>query len=275
MPNHVTQRITLVGPKAAVEHFRRCHFTNGQESDVLEQIEATRQNRAALEALAAKDRAELDDYEQKRVKWWSEYGNASSLGHLTDLEQQLAEIRSGALGRNFDLHTFAPRPPFLFSGGLTMEQERANNRNWYAFNVSRFGTKWNAYDCDIDQEVEELGDGQARLVFRYDTAWSPCSPIISMIAEAYPDLRMTHEYIDEGWCFWGVASAEHGVLDDLCFDKLDDDYARRLLLWLLRNLLNYDDDRFAEMIEGSKDFIGLDPKLVGRETLSDLLPLLA
>ncbi len=44
--------------------------------------------------------------------------------------------------------------------------------NWYNFNVREWGTKWDARDVDL------LEDDETYLHYKFDTAWSPPTPVI-------------------------------------------------------------------------------------------------
>jgi hypothetical protein len=66
--------------------------------------------------------------------------------------------------------------------------------NWYNFNVREWGTKWDARD------VELLEDDETYLHYKFDTAWSPPTEVITKLAEQNPNLNITLEYREEqGW----------------------------------------------------------------------------
>lgn len=52
--------------------------------------------------------------------------------------------------------------------------------------ISAWGTKWNAYDCDI-KETEA----------RFDTAWSHPDPVIQALSKKFPSEVISVEYADE------------------------------------------------------------------------------
>ena len=57
---------------------------------------------------------------------------------------------------------------------------------WYDWCCKYWGTKWNSYDGDAKGNVIE-----------FSTAWSSPSPIISKLAEMFPDVEIYHEWADE------------------------------------------------------------------------------
>ena len=62
---------------------------------------------------------------------------------------------------------------------------------WYPWRVNNWGTKWNAYCCNMDF----LEGNYARLLF--ETAWSAPHPILEKLADTYPDVEFEHEWADE------------------------------------------------------------------------------
>ncbi|NUS02047.1 MAG: hypothetical protein HOV97_05730 [Nonomuraea sp.] len=96
----------------------------------------------------------------------------------------------------FDFNTFAPMPTevegtTVGTGGFEMFDERG----WYGWSLSHWGTKWNAYS----QSIEDLPDG--RRMLQFDTAWSHPGPVMETIAERlgekFPDEVVDVRYADE------------------------------------------------------------------------------
>lgn len=77
---------------------------------------------------------------------------------------------------------------------------------WYDWCVANWGTKWNSYDCIINE------DG-----ISFNTAWSPATPIVAELAKLIKqDLILT--YIEEGCDFVGEFSAfANGEIEDDCY----------------------------------------------------------
>ena len=63
---------------------------------------------------------------------------------------------------------------------------------WYEWSINNWGTKWNAYDCI---EIEDAAEARKELCF--NTAWSAPHPILSKLAQMYPDVEIEHEWADE------------------------------------------------------------------------------
>ena len=73
-----------------------------------------------------------------------------------------------------DFNTLVPEPPELLESTeeeATLEELRAKHGhdNWYDWRLANWGTKWNAYDCELDDSQIKQGV----LDYRFDTAWGP------------------------------------------------------------------------------------------------------
>jgi len=90
-------------------------------------------------------------------------------------------------------HTLPMEEQLLFKG-----------ENWYDWNVTNWGTKWDVavYDNDKYPETELMDeeDWTDRTAYRFNTAWSPPLPAIATLSEQYPNLEFTLSYEEEtGW----------------------------------------------------------------------------
>lgn len=71
--------------------------------------------------------------------------------------------------------------------------------DWYSYHCSYWGTKWNA--CDSSCNLDLLDSGCLYIFF--NTAWSPCEPIIHKLIELYPNLTIDYKYYEPGMGFAG------------------------------------------------------------------------
>lgn len=73
---------------------------------------------------------------------------------------------------------------------------------WYDWNLANWGTKWNAYEHDhFDHRVFVGGDDglpYARVELRFQTAWSPPTPIFDAIKSRWQGLEVIAVTQDEG-----------------------------------------------------------------------------
>ena len=89
----------------------------------------------------------------------------------------------------FDFNKLIPMPDHIYRGNLGQEERKLYGKdNWYDWSISHWGTKWNSYSNDCDENSHTLS---------FQTAWAPPFPIIERLAERYPDVRFTHEWADE------------------------------------------------------------------------------
>lgn len=58
---------------------------------------------------------------------------------------------------------------------------------WYEWAIENWGTKWNAFDTCIDEDNSII----------FYTAWSDAIPVISKLAEMYPDVSFKYGWADE------------------------------------------------------------------------------
>jgi hypothetical protein len=69
-----------------------------------------------------------------------------------------------------------------------------SGRGWYDWNVTNWGTKWDACDTYVGR-TDELNAS-----ISFQTAWSPPEPIFRAIAEQFPNLTFDISYEEEqGW----------------------------------------------------------------------------
>lgn len=78
--------------------------------------------------------------------------------------------------------------------------------NWYNWNRANWGTKWDAYDVEL--QVKSL----SHLQYRFTTAWNEPAPVIEAMTEQFPSLRLTLTYKEEGDSFSGTLVGDQGIL---------------------------------------------------------------
>lgn len=68
--------------------------------------------------------------------------------------------------------------------GYTKEGGKVGHtpNNWYEFQCDKWGTKWDACEANLDEE------SPTHLGYRFDTAWSPPSPVFEAMVEQFPEL---------------------------------------------------------------------------------------
>lgn len=91
-----------------------------------------------------------------------------------------------------DFNKIIPMPDNIFKGNLgPAEKESYGKDNWYDWSVANWNTKWNAYGLKSFPEYDG-GD-----IIQFYTAWTAPHPIIQKLSEMFPDIVITHNWVDE------------------------------------------------------------------------------
>ena len=80
-------------------------------------------------------------------------------------------------------------------------KENYGHFTWYGWSIANWGTKWNAEEVSLKKKT-----------FRFDTAWSPCSPVIRALVKRFPEAHIIFQYSEPGCGFCGVEEYKDGVL---------------------------------------------------------------
>lgn len=112
---------------------------------------------------------------------------------------------------------------------LLEEQEKKNVeefgfKNWYDWNISNWGTKW-----DVDAEVDDFGNLDGQVIMCFQSAWSPPQKAISLLAEKFNKLNIRHSYIEEGVGFVGYDEYADGKLTNEVYNEDSGSDAWKLL----------------------------------------------
>lgn len=114
---------------------------------------------------------------------------------------------------SFDRHIPTPRNEdgTLVGEGMTIQEcKKLGDRYWYDFNISNWGTKWDACEAWLDFAQNDEA-GTATAVYSFETAWSPPYEWLVTVAPLYPTLSFKMEYREEGMGFAGVLGYHKGV----------------------------------------------------------------
>jgi len=72
---------------------------------------------------------------------------------------------------------------FGTNGWENGEKKGDTPTNWYNWNNDNWDTKWDACNPSLDSESD------TELTYRFDTAWSPASPVFEAMVGQFPDLN--------------------------------------------------------------------------------------
>ena len=110
------------------------------------------------------------------------------------------------------LQAMVPPPENMFHGNLGEAERRECAEkgipNWYDWQVSNWGTKW-----DVGLEGLEFvnnGDGTASISGWFDSAWSPPIEAYHTFCEDMDGVYLEAYYEESGMCFVGYWSSEGG-----------------------------------------------------------------
>ena len=102
----------------------------------------------------------------------------------------------------FDFNNILPMPEELENTLVPVpDPETFKNRrlrklygtdNWYDWKKSNWGTKWNSFNGEIADMDDEY------LVYRFDTAWSPPTPVIEALREKFKDISISAFFDEPG-----------------------------------------------------------------------------
>jgi hypothetical protein len=160
MPNHITNRLTIIGTEEQVKQVREA--IKGESDDQFIDFNKVSPIPKELEGTQSPTRIisqeEYDKQEEKIAK-----------GELTENE------------KNWGL-----------SRGLTEElvkeyKTRFGHADWYGWQISNWGTKWNAYDqTELDENCIE-----------FQTAWSTPYQLMVNLSKLFPEVTFEVRFADE------------------------------------------------------------------------------
>ena len=121
----------------------------------------------------------------------------------------------------------------LDSNDFLQEFHRAmnNDNDWYHWNIRNWGTKWDIAVANDEQysdtRFEWTDNGEA--MYHFSTAWSPVTPVITMLSMMYPNLEFDYEFEEEQG--WGAQleykAGEESVIDEWDIPCSHADYKKR------------------------------------------------
>lgn len=72
------------------------------------------------------------------------------------------------------------------SSTLKSENEDETTYNWYNWNITNWGTKW-----DVSSELSDLDGTETSLSYAFQTAWSPPIPALQKLSEQHPSAEIS------------------------------------------------------------------------------------
>lgn len=152
----------------------------------------------------------MPNYVSNRIRVRGERGAVEALVHKAGSAREGAVVSLGA---------FVPQPPDLNQGGCSHPHRYGSYTEedlkcWYPWNVTNWGTKWDATNSRVRYEeagaLNQLAEAagpvpEVEAVLLFETAWSPPTPVLEAMTAQHPDVDIEHEWLDEGYCTQGMA----------------------------------------------------------------------
>jgi len=179
MPNHVKNRITIIGTKEQVKQVFEKHNTRHE---------------------AHKRLTHDGDYichhktESMNYGWLSPTTNVFTRRNLEPVVGLPSdyEIEIVPPYNQFpDFNKIKPQPENIFLGNLGEKEEKECKLKgiptWLDWNRENWGTKWNCYDCEQENEN----------IFTFETAWSGVTKLVQEMSAQNQGIRIEYEYANE------------------------------------------------------------------------------
>tara|TARA_S200000501_G_scaffold335771_1_gene340652 strand:+ start:37 stop:699 length:663 start_codon:yes stop_codon:yes gene_type:complete len=119
-------------------------------------------------------------------------------GESNELENFYLENRNYDNEKNEELDFLksVPMPENVLQGNLSLQERQLNPNNWYDWNITNLGTKWNVSDAYYTKNENEI-------IYEFLTAWSPPTSWLEKTADKYPNLIFKMKYCEESMGFAG------------------------------------------------------------------------
>ena len=181
MPNHVLNIVTLYGDEKRIEQLRKEQMQEEGGAGSLDfqkiipmpeslNIESGSRTKTAIKLYQAANRSGIEE------ESYAECGE-----RLKEVLQKYDKKLAERIG-DFDLE-----------GTLQFGKTAVNNlirygaATWYEWCIEHWGTKWNAYSNEQEDEDTII----------FETAWSNPEPVMLKLSEMYPETTIEHWWADE------------------------------------------------------------------------------
>ena len=77
---------------------------------------------------------------------------------------------------------------FNFSKVIPMPEDEPD---WYNWNISNWGTKWNAADAELSVDSND-----SVITYCYNTAWAPALPVLVQLTTLFPTISLFTRFVE-------------------------------------------------------------------------------
>lgn len=181
MPNYVKNRIEIIGSKEQIKEVVEA-FNNHNPAKL---------NRAHDNKIICREKR---NGSLGGVGWFNDQtGVFTRRGEVDVLG--LSDGWSFEINDSFDhfpdFEKVITPPENIFRGDLGKEEKemctREGRPNWLDFNIENWGSKWNSFSCQKEDDN----------IFTFETAWNGVPLIVSAMSSLFPDVTFKYEYSDE------------------------------------------------------------------------------
>lgn len=156
-------------------------------------------------------------------------GNKEDL--LNFLKKHYVVANQSCCSDYLDFNTIIPEPktpeecesPYVILEGEDRHLAHESGRewfDWYHWHCAKWGTKWNSTNAFACDPVDILAEDLNEITIWFDTAWSPCIPIIYKLILMYPELLFEYAYFEPGMWFGGrITYSDDGVYYEEYYDN--------------------------------------------------------
>jgi hypothetical protein len=123
----------------------------------------------------------------------------------------MKELLSGK-GSVFDFNSLIPEPEELLESRLKIAsvdelRNQFGHDNWYDWRRANWGTKWNSYECSLD----DSGIRDGCLIYCFFTAWSPPEAVYEKLLQY---IKTNNLDVEVSWYINEPAEGLSGYLED-------------------------------------------------------------
>jgi hypothetical protein len=94
----------------------------------------------------------------------------------------------------------------VFSCHKVIPRPTSEDQNWYDWNITNWGSKWDIKEVWRNEDWWETGE----LNYTFLTAWSPVVDVVATLSAKYKSLTFTYTYSETGSDYWGEHEYKKG-----------------------------------------------------------------
>lgn len=142
------------------------------------------------------------------VKFKEQYKNSTKYhsGEEDFLWIDFRKVNPDTKYKNEEIEKFNANPELVNEYNGSFEEYWFGNHD-YHYREKEWGQKWN-----YNGEEPAWSSDKKRLIYRFDTAWTPAIPIIYTLIERHHELDFDYKYEEGGQGFGGRIKSEQGKI---------------------------------------------------------------